>query len=129
MTKFIAVDRRGTTWLTVCVGPLAIKLARGAKGRWCNCYEAKLWKRTTAKRRAMLCPILFAVPGDLALVMKRATPISEDEAHQLRENFGFPDWDYVPPDDECPFEPKASDWGHLSDGRLVALDYSPGYAM
>lgn len=73
----------------------------------------------------MLCPILFAVPGGLALVMKRATPISEDEAHQLRGNFGFPDWDYVPPDDECPFEPKASDWGHLSDGRLVALDYSP----
>jgi hypothetical protein len=36
---------------------------------------------------------------------------------------GFPDWDYVPPDDTSPFEYKASDWGWLQ-GRLVALDYS-----
>jgi hypothetical protein len=36
----------------------------------------------------------------------------------------FPDWDYVPPDDTCPFEYKASDWGRLPDGQLVALDYS-----
>jgi hypothetical protein len=35
-------------------------------------------------------------------------------------------WDYPrgPDDqDECPFEPKASDWGWL-DGRPVAIDYS-----
>lgn len=39
------------------------------------------------------------------------------------ETDGFPDWDYVPPNDEgLPFEFKASDWGWL-DG-LVALDYS-----
>jgi hypothetical protein len=38
-------------------------------------------------------------------------------------------FNYVPPDDECPFEPKASDWGWL-DGRLVALDYSlPGPSL
>ena len=50
--------------------------------------------------------------------------LSEDEAERLRNTRGFPDWDYVPPDDECPFEFKASDWGRLPDGRLVALDYS-----
>jgi hypothetical protein len=37
---------------------------------------------------------------------------------------GFPDWDYMPPNDVGhPFEWKAEDWGWL-DGRLVALDYS-----
>ena len=36
---------------------------------------------------------------------------------------GFPDWDYVPPDETEPFEYKTSDWGWL-DGHLVALDYS-----
>jgi hypothetical protein len=50
--------------------------------------------------------------------------------HATREAFvrtrvrGFPDWDYVPPDETCPFEYKASDWGYLPDGRLVALDCS-----
>jgi hypothetical protein len=44
--------------------------------------------------------------------------LSEDEAEHLRNTDGFPDWDYVLPDDECPFEYKASDWGRLPDGRL-----------
>jgi hypothetical protein len=29
-----------------------------------------------------------------------------------------------PGEDDAPFEYKASDWGRLKDGRLVALDYS-----
>jgi hypothetical protein len=57
--------------------------------------------------------------------MERARPLTEGEADYLRETGGFPDWDYVPPDDEGhPFEHKASDWGKLPGGRLVALDYS-----
>jgi hypothetical protein len=122
--SFIVIDRRGTFRLTICIGPWAIKIARGALGRSCNAYEADLWKRTTDKRRAMVCPVLIAAPYGLALFMQRAKPISEDEAEQLRATQGFPDWDYVPPDERCPFEPKASDWGRLPDGRLVALDYS-----
>ena len=36
----------------------------------------------------------------------------------------FPDWDYLPQEDEPnPFEWKPSDWG-IFKGRLVALDYS-----
>jgi hypothetical protein len=122
--SFIAIDRRGAFRLTIRIGPWAIKIARGALGRSCNTYEADLWKRTTAKRRAMLCPVLIAVPYGMALVMQRANPISDDEAEHLRTTRGFPDWDYVPPDETDPFEPKASDWGRLPDGRLVALDYS-----
>jgi hypothetical protein len=76
----------------------------------------------------MLCPVLARLPLGLAILMSRARPLSEDEAERLRATRGFPDWGYGPPDyDECPFEPKASDWGRLPDGRLVALDYSaPG---
>jgi hypothetical protein len=32
-------------------------------------------------------------------------------------------WDYMPGEESCPFEPKASDWGWFK-GRRVALDYS-----
>jgi len=98
-----------------------------ANGRRCNRFEADQWAKTTPERRNMLCPVLARFPFGLAIVMQRAQPLSEDEAERLRNTRGFPDWDYVPPDDECPFEPKASDWGRLPDGRLVALDYSaPG---
>jgi hypothetical protein len=72
----------------------------------------------------MLCPLLARLPFGLAIIMQRAQPLSEDEAERLRNTRGFPDWDYVPPGNECPFEFKASDWGLLPDGRLVALDYS-----
>jgi hypothetical protein len=73
----------------------------------------------------MLCPVLLQLPFGLGLIMARATPLSEDEASHLLDTDGFPDWDYMPPNDEGhPFEWKASDWGKLPDGRLVALDYS-----
>jgi len=121
---FFAIDRRGTVRLTICIGPWALKIARDATGRRCNHFEAHLWARTTARRRNMLCPVLARFPFGLAVLMPRAQPLAEDEAERLRSTRGFPDWDDVPPDDDCPFEPKASDWGRLSDGRLVALDYS-----
>jgi hypothetical protein len=35
----------------------------------------------------------------------------------------FEEWDYLPGEDSCPFEPKPSDWGWYG-GRRVALDYS-----
>jgi hypothetical protein len=113
----------GATRLVLCLGPYAIKIAKGERGRRCNRFEAALWKRTTEVRRRMLCPILATIPFGFALVMKRATPISEEEKDHLIDTNGFPDWDYVPPDEPAPFEYKASDWGRL-EGRLVALDYS-----
>ncbi len=65
----------------------------------------------------------FHEKGSLRLGPLRETIIPA-EADHLLETDGFPDWDYVPPDDEGhPFEYKASDWGRLPDGRLVALDY------
>jgi hypothetical protein len=120
--EFFCIDRRGTTRLTVCIGPVAIKFSRHADGQRCNRDEARRWKAARKENRPKLCPVLFAVPCGLALVMRRATPLTADEAHHLRATRGLPEWHYVP-DDPDPFEPKASDWGRLSDGRLVALDY------
>jgi hypothetical protein len=59
------------------------------------------------------------------LVARRADrEITEEEKADLMDRDAFPDWDYMPPNDEgFPFEFKASDWGWLN-GRLVALDYS-----
>lgn len=124
MQSIFAIDTRGTFRRTICIGPWAVKIARNEAGCRCNSFEADLWARTTARRRAMLRPVLARLPFGLAVVMPRAVPLSEDEARHLRATRGFPDWDYVPPDEGEPFEYKASDWGRLSDGRLVALDYS-----
>jgi hypothetical protein len=88
----------GTTRVTLCVGPYAIKIAKGRRGLVCNEFEAVLWARTTETRRKMLCPILATMPFGIAVVMLRARPLTEDEKSYLIETDGFPDWDYVPPD-------------------------------
>jgi hypothetical protein len=49
--------------------------------------------------------------------------ITEKEHDDLMALEGFPDWDYVLPDETRPFEYKQSDWGWV-DGQLVAVDYS-----
>ena len=61
----------------------------------------------------MLCPVLARLPFGVAILMPRAEPLSEAEADHLRATRGFPDWDYVPPDESEPFDYKASDWGRL----------------
>jgi hypothetical protein len=71
----------------------------------------------------MLCPVLWCSPGGSVLAMRAARPLTEAEKIMLMAANGFPDWDYVPPDETEPFEYKTSDWGWL-DGHLVALDYS-----
>jgi hypothetical protein len=63
------------------------------------------------------------MPFGLALVMQRAKPLSEVEAKRLRDEWAFPDWGSYDPPEPSPFEPKASDWGRLPDGLLVAPDY------
>jgi len=115
---------KGTTRAVLVVGPWALKFAGGERGRRCNRFEALLYKRVDARRRAMLCPVLWCTPHGRILLMRAARPVTEAEAVRLRATRAFPDWDYVPPnDEEAPFEPKASDWGWFK-GRLVALDYA-----
>ena len=116
--------RKGTTRTVLVVGPLALKFAVGERGRRSNRFEADLYVRVDARRRAMLCPVVWCSRAGRLLVARAARPLTEQERDHLWDTDGFPDWDYVPPNDEGqPFEWKPSDWGWL-DGRLVALDYA-----
>jgi hypothetical protein len=113
----------GTMRLTLCVGRYALKFARGRRGRDANRREQLEWSRATPPRREMLCPVLWAAPFGLVIVMQRAVALTRQEQQELLFNHGFPDWDYMPGGPRSPFEFKETDWGRL-DGRLVALDYA-----
>jgi hypothetical protein len=74
---------------------------------------------------------LFVLSLELPVWLKTMTPVVVPGSLQLKADHedllyrgDFPDWDYRPGEDDAPFEYKASDWGRLKDGRLVALDYS-----
>jgi hypothetical protein len=120
----IRICRAGTTRLVLVVGPWAFKFARGARGRRCNKYEAELFKSVDGPRHEMLCPVRWCSNAGRVLIMDTAQPLAESDHANLLEKHEFPDWDYMPGEDGDPFEPKASDWGRLKDGRLVAVDYS-----
>jgi hypothetical protein len=111
--------RKGSTRAVLVLGPLALKFARGERGRRCNRFEAEMYKRVSARRRAMLCPVLWCTPAGNVLLMRTARPLTESKRDHLMENDGFPDWDYVPPDEGSPFEYKASDWGWPSAAGAV----------
>jgi hypothetical protein len=119
------ISSEGETRLVFVIGPVALKLARGARGRCSNRYECGLYNRVSERRRAMLCPILWCDPLGLIVLLRTARPLSEKERDHLWATDGFPKWDWEPDsaDNESPFEWKPSDWGRL-DGRLVALDYA-----
>jgi hypothetical protein len=122
--RFASLSLVGTTRIVVVAGAWALKFARDDRGRRCNRYEAALYASVDARRRTMLCPIHWSSRSGWLVVMSTATPLTEVEKNTLIDADGFPDWDYIPGEDTEPFEHKASDWGRLTDGRLVALDYS-----
>ena len=99
--------RKGSTRTVIVVGSFAVKLATDQRGRRCNCFEADRYERADTRRRTMLCPVLFCAPAGTALLMPAARPLTEKERDHLWETDGFPDWDYMPPNDETePFEYK-----------------------
>ena len=56
--------------------------------------------------------------------MAAAMPLSDADHAEVRQSGGFPDWDYMPGGEGCPFEfHKAADWGRIN-GKLIALDYA-----
>jgi hypothetical protein len=111
----------------VVIWPLAFKFARNEHGRDSNLYEAGLYRRTTEARRAVLCPVVWVSKRGRLLVMRAARPLSEMMTRDQYQE-AFEAWDYMPGEEDCPFEPKASDWGWYK-GRRVALDYStPAWA-
>jgi hypothetical protein len=131
------VIRKGTTRTVIVVGGFAVKLATDKRGRRCNRFEADLYERSDARRRAMLCPVLVCTPAGTALLMPAARPLTEEERNH-RRRWSETDrsrcawWKLTasPIGITCrrtmktePFEYKQTDWGWLN-GRLVALDYS-----
>jgi hypothetical protein len=124
--RMIRICKAGTTRLVLVAGPWAFKLARGERGRRCSKYEAELFKNVDDRRREMLCRVRWCSNAGRVLIMDAAQPLTESDHANLLDRDEFPDWDYMPEEDEDgePFEYKASDWGRLKDGSLVALDYS-----
>ena len=123
MRALLSISRAGAFRSPVVViGPWALKFARNNVGRRCNLYEANLYRSVSEWRRRMLCPVIWASRGGGLLIMVAAKPLTthltEDEYMELVE-----EWDYMPGEDSCPFEPKESDWAWYR-GRRVALDYS-----
>lgn len=119
----MSISRAGSTRsLVVVIGRFALQVrAERARTRQQSVRSEALSKRERH-------PARFALPGSLGArsglvqIMKAAGPLTEmmslDEYMEAVD-----DWDFVPGEDSCPFEPKASDWGSL-EGRTVALDYS-----
>ena len=119
------IVRRGATRMAFLLGDVALKFARSPVGARCNLFEADLYLRVDNRRRAMLCPVMACSGNGAVLVQERATQLTLVSRNMLREKNGFPDWDYRGLHDiACPFEWKASDWGYLQSGNLVAIDYS-----
>jgi hypothetical protein len=115
---------RGSTRTVVTFGRLAFKFGRGKNGMRCNQHEADLYRRSSARRRSMLCPVLWCSHPAFVSIMRRATTPITKGALDERKGVAWLEWDYAgPSDDGLPFEWKPSDWGYL-DGRVVALDYA-----
>jgi hypothetical protein len=119
--------KRGASRCVLILHWIALKFPRSKRGNRCNVYEAKLYKSTTAWRRKLLCPVIWCAPWGVVLVMRAATPLTEEEFVRLDESDGLPDWKCVPNSAEVtPFEEgenKFADFGWL-DGRIVVMDYS-----
>jgi hypothetical protein len=99
------------------VGPFAVKVPRLRYLRLamrCNRWELEMWRKWRRKFGwRHLCPIRFADPLGLLVVMPRAQqPVS---AAEVREALG----DYYP---DATTETKPEDWGRIGD-HVVALDY------
>jgi hypothetical protein len=111
----------------IVLGPVALKIARNAEGRACNRYEAELYRNTTPRRRAMLCPVLWASSGGLLLIMRAVVPLTEMMS-PVEYLTAANEWDAIPGEDGCPFEPKTSDWGWYkgAPGRAGLFDAGMG---
>jgi hypothetical protein len=113
--------KQGQSRRVVVLPWIAVKFPRNKWGARCNAYEAKLYQSTTPWRRKLLCPVIWCAPKGILLVMRAATPLTEEE---LDRADGSKEWKRVTNSNEVlPFEDKATDFGWL-DGRIVVMDYA-----
>lgn len=70
-----------------------------------------------------LCPIVFACPGGFLLIMRRASPLTDEQfaalnyAEFIKDGRDLPAMEWV-----LPVEQKQSSFG-IFEGRIVAIDY------
>ena len=99
------------------VGPFAIKVPRPRlplHGMCSNRWEREMWHRwRPVFRWKSLCPVVFADPLGLVVVMRRAEqPVTEDEIKTT-----------IPVDyPEPTYKVKPEDFGRVS-GHVLAVDY------
>lgn len=119
----------GTTRTVLLIGRLAIKLPVWVEWRLFlygllgNMQEARWW-REMPESRAIMCPVLFTIPGGFLTVMRRATPVTVEE--WMEQSADGRSW-YDEARNLCiPVEDKPDSWGRI-DGRIVAVDYGSNY--
>lgn len=83
------------------------------RGLLCNLEERYWWRET---KDACLCPIKFADPFGLMVIMRRAEVLTAGEVEELQSLL---DGDYFA---MIPHESKAINYGKLKN-RIVCLDY------
>ena len=99
------------------LGRVSIKLPRLARyspGMQCNAWEREMWRkwRPLFPCWTNLCPILFADPLGLVVIMRRGQqPVSPEAVRAAIDTYP-----------SITAELKPEDWG-LVDGKVVALDY------
>jgi hypothetical protein len=125
----MVINRNGITRIVILIGRWAIKVpcVRYSGQRW-RCFLRGLLANMQERDVAAtgwpeLCPVLFAVPGGLLIVMRRASAMSNTEWDAFRyDNFITLDGGRT----LLPVENKPDSFGWL-DGRVVAVDYG-GFA-
>jgi hypothetical protein len=68
-----------------------LKFPRSKWGARCNIYEAKLYESTAGWRQKLLCPVIWCAPKGAVLVMRAATPLTEEEFCRSAERNELPD--------------------------------------
>ncbi|MDZ7824432.1 MAG: hypothetical protein U5K75_10635 [Ahrensia sp.] len=116
MTLYFEVVRTGSTRTVILTKNYAIKIPNCQtwrtflKGLLANDQERDCWRM----KHPLLCPVLFALPTGLFIVMPRARNLTHEE------------WLSMDIDDldteGLLVEKKIDSWGKL-DGRFVAVDY------
>ena len=112
-----AILTDGVTRLVILVGGVAIKLPRFDLGWKMGLHGllANMQEREFSTLDVRLCPVLLCLWGGWALVMRRATPMKDEQWRRFRRTAEA--WS-----GDLPVEAKRSSFGYLH-GRAVAVDY------
>lgn len=115
----------GTTRKVILIGSWAIKLPALTEwrlflmGLLANMQESQFSRLGWPE----LCPVIFAAPGGICLIMQRAEPLTRDQffaldyAEWIKRGEDLPKGEWV-----IPVENKLDSFGVIGD-RIVAVDY------